>query len=1151
MANEESRRYLLQIEVSGHAEDTIRIHYMLLEETPYPPAPRAGTGRIDLHSYRRTLGEEWRAVPDVMHVAAQFPEGLGNIDALRDQAWVERVGAEWTETRLHSEMVSMTELVFSGSGRRLLDELMDRSAAAYERGPWLSPRPVVTVSVQDPVSQRVPWELMNLEPGTEQRLWLQCAILRRTSRPAGEHSVPFHFPLRVSVLKLAEAAQHLGWASDLFDEFTERTRPLGGFEWEETGRDLFWDPLSAPVQHIVFSSGDGLDFTGFFPAVSGDRSGLEQLLSVLERYGLDRDPRFASVSAREPLRPPRLLVLHDVASQFSAHLASALVHAGLDFGADAVLVVSFEGTQAGEDRFFPTFYRKLMHNWPLEQGLLAALQEADARQGTLPTGWAFGAREGGELHLLLPRPVLEAAQPAMPPPPPKSPVPSEGRAPRGSRQARVAAELRVRAEGALERQRGELLEMAARVPSGIPESEEHFVGDVVRHAESVRSASESHAWSRDALDLLERADDRSVQQATVRLTNLWLTEELAGEERTVDAGVPLTVQAPYMLHLLIAPRAVRGAIVEAFPEETLAELFKTEEWLTLDVALFSPSTDFTLERRRAELRLPRVGASDEVRVGVRPQRVGVCRLRVCIYYGNLLLQSLLLEAEVTAAEAESEAGRREGTAVTRVLDYVASADLALLSELPQPDLSLFTNQVSDGTHWIGVYASDGETGLGLASGDTIALDSATLDTMTREVRKLLGEIEGLKEGRRSSYNYAKPLAELGEAEVAWRETQLIRLACQGSRLFENLLIAAGMEPSREDNLWDKLQRPGIISIARCRGERPSLPWAVLYEQYLDTGREQEMSLCRFYQAELARRGTEGAGQPGQGTDLLQDPQSCRERENCPLDGAERELTVCPFGFWGFLHQVEQPLQDIDPLPVGARDETPEELGEARRNQTSRLAYEPSGPLEALMAVWPGFPDAEEHWDEIKALFTEMGLAEPNYLVDREEILPHLQQGGKHLYYFFCHGEMQGAEFRLKLGPTANPGYISASNLSRRVARWPQVPQPLVILNGCETMALLAERIHLFASALRRLGACGVIGTEIEVFTGLARVFGQQVLGRFLAGDSLGEAFLEARKELMGGGNPLGLAYTCLAPVSLHLHDEEDCAWCEKHGLDQA
>jgi hypothetical protein len=101
------------------------------------------------------------------------------------------------------------------------------------------------------------------------------------------------------------------------------------------------------------------------------------------------------------------------------------------------------------------------------------------------------------------------------------------------------------------------------------------------------------------------------------------------------------------------------------------------------------------------------------------------------------------------------------------------------------------------------------------------------------------------------------------------------------------------------------------------------------------------------------------------------------------------------------------------------------------------------------------------------------------------------------------------------------------------------------------MALLAERIHLFAAALRRLGAYGVVGTEIQVFVPLARGFGLRVLQGFLQGESLGEAFLEARKELMRDGNPLGLAYTCLAPVTLHLHDEADCAWCEKHGLDQS
>ena len=105
----------------------------------------------------------------------------------------------------------------------------------------------------------------------------------------------------------------------------------------------------------------------------------------------------------------------------------------------------------------------------------------------------------------------------------------------------------------------------------------------------------------------------------------------------------------------------------------------------------------------------------------------------------------------------------------------------------------------------------------------------------------------------------------------------------------------------------------------------------------------------------------------------------------------------------------------------------------------------------------------------------------------------------------------------------------------------------MVLNACDSLALVPEVIHGFLGKLRGLGACGVIGTEITVWTTLARPFGLSVLGAFLRGDSLGEAILDARRDLLRRFNPLGLAYTPHAPATLHLHDPTACPWCSSHG----
>ena len=36
---------------------------------------------------------------------------------------------------------------------------------------------------------------------------------------------------------------------------------------------------------------------------------------------------------------------------------------------------------------------------------------------------------------------------------------------------------------------------------------------------------------------------------------------------------------------------------------------------------------------------------------------------------------------------------------------------------------------------------------------------------------------------------------------------------------------------------------------------------------------------------------------------------------CPRQGKDSERTVCPFGFLGFMHQIEQPIQLVEPFPT--------------------------------------------------------------------------------------------------------------------------------------------------------------------------------------------------------------------------------------------
>jgi hypothetical protein len=156
---------------------------------------------------------------------------------------------------------------------------------------------------------------------------------------------------------------------------------------------------------------------------------------------------------------------------------------------------------------------------------------------------------------------------------------------------------------------------------------------------------------------------------------------------------------------------------------------------------------------------------------------------------------------------------------------------------------------------------------------------------------------------------------------------------------------------------------------------------------------------------------------------------------------------------------------------------------------------------------------------------------------RDEMLAWLQQGGKQIFYLFCHGEAPNGFFALRFGTE----FLAAADLEEEPP-WPR--DALVVLNGCTTMALTPTRTHKLVEKLRALGARAVVGTEVEVVDLAAQPFGARLLDRLLGGATLGEAFRELRCDLLRDLNPTGLAYTFSAPAALHVHGRERCLRCE-------
>ena len=65
------------------------------------------------------------------------------------------------------------------------------------------------------------------------------------------------------------------------------------------------------------------------------------------------------------------------------------------------------------------------------------------------------------------------------------------------------------------------------------------------------------------------------------------------------------------------------------------------------------------------------------------------------------------------------------------------------------------------------------------------------------------------------------------------------------------------------------------------------------------------------------------------------------------DKKRSRMTICPFGFWGFLHQIEQPLQQVTPTPS---DKSPPEMKNPKI-QTSFLLRAPNEDLKLVCGVY--------------------------------------------------------------------------------------------------------------------------------------------------------------------------------------------------------
>ena len=480
-----------------------------------------------------------------------------------------------------------------------------------------------------------------------------------------------------------------------------------------------------------------------------------------------------------------------------------------------------------------------------------------------------------------------------------------------------------------------------------------------------------------------------------------------------------------------------------------------------------------------------------------PDRPGRHQLRASLYCRQTLLQSRLIEAEVTVRPEE-----HTDRALRSSVDYAVSSSLdpARLASIRPLRLSMLLNDNGDGTHG---FRFLGEQNL---KGD-VSIDALRLQDLAERARRTYrhaGWDSNEEWTPGSAYVYRDPP---GPQRLG---ADLISMARAGFRLWSSLALdlsrAAGLDERDPDQapvrtLREIMRKPGFVEVATKFSARMVVPAAIFYDYPLDTNKQ--LSVCPAAMAAISRH-----------EDLTQ--HQCFLGD-CP--SYADDAVVCPGGFWGFRHGIGLP-QSRDGLagrPASETDDWAEIRCESRPEFVIGIAQEFAG----------------DHVTRVR----DLGDARSEVIADRDQLLARLraEDFGAHLVYFFCHGALVNGIPALTVGQTDALAAITPDNIQGGTMFWRKT-HPLVILNGCSTAALEPRlALDLVDAFVRDACASGVIGTEVTIFPPLAMAFADEFFARFLDHDEpIGEAVRQSRLRLLSGGNPLGLVYIVYAAPRLLL-----------------
>jgi hypothetical protein len=593
-----------------------------------------------------------------------------------------------------------------------------------------------------------------------------------------------------------------------------------------------------------------------------------------------------------------------------------------------------------------------------------------------------------------------------------------------------------------------------------------------------------------------------------------------------------------------------------FPE---AALPPSDEGHVLEVAVISE--DFTPRSSISELWLPKgAGRSFPWVDGRRGEKPGPVKIplkapsfreagdagdsrlayaRISIYYRNNLLQSATVRATVV----------RNGNVPveepnTIEVDYVFSGSFQQIDTRygardvgltpgeregkQELALNITVNDNGAGGHRIVVKSAPGQPPAWMPF-DPIAIEQELNDARTNllrcfyKVNPKTGEVLVDREGRGIfgvDANNGKP-----REQFLW---DVFRLAKFGNRLFNLAFGQANPEQTMLNSVWarelrKKLGERQVLQIARVDSlpMQYVFPWSLIY-QYPLTGPDSALHWCKVIK-EWSEEGIRTA----------EIDRYCKYEK----DADHQENVLCPYGFWGLKHVIEQPLAGLR-LSNGTY---------TLRDAPDKVLVPPTDRVGLAVGITRDTAInrslLERHLERLAGLEAyQFSPHEPADDVDRVRAMLMAPS----IVYFLCHGEFDANEKQPYLGVglrDADPAHriylqslqswFSSTAAGGMDAETWQQRRPLVIINGCHTSDLAPGEILSFASAFGSAGASGVVGTEVAVVLQVAAEVAERLLPR-LEGIGLGEALRQVRWELVNKGNLAGLAYTAYALADLHV-----------------